>query len=89
VFRAKDGPKAAKAARDFAALLAPVLPAGAEILGPAECPLAVVAGTSRWQLIVRAGELREIHREVGQALVDYVPPSGLRIEPDVDPTSLM
>ena len=49
VFRSKEKGKAAAAARDFAELAQGLLPKGAELLGPAECPLGMVAGTARWQ----------------------------------------
>jgi primosomal protein N' (replication factor Y) (superfamily II helicase) len=89
VFRSKEKGKAAAAARDFAALLRPLLPEAAELLGPAECPLGMVAGTARWQLIARASELKDLHRAIGAALADFKVPSSVRVEPDVDPVSLM
>jgi primosomal protein N' (replication factor Y) len=89
VFRSKDRNLPARAAGDFAAALAPCLPGGAEILGPAECPLSLVAGTARWQLIVRAPGLSGIHRAVGELLATWPQPSGLRLEVDVDPVSLL
>jgi primosomal protein N' (replication factor Y) len=89
VFRAKEAPKAKAAAGEFAALVAAVLPEGAELLGPAECPLAMVAGTARWQLIIRAPALADIHRETGRLLAAWQVPSGCRVEADVDPVSLM
>ncbi|MEI6875987.1 MAG: primosomal protein N', partial [Spirochaetota bacterium] len=89
VFRSKEAGKARDAALSFAEALAPGLPPDAEILGPAECPLALVAGTARWQLIVRAPELAAIHRETGRLLATWQGSAGLRVEPDVDPVSLM
>jgi len=89
VFRSKDKAKASMAAADFAHAASPYLPQDAEILGPAECPLAMVAGTARWQLIFRAPELRDLHRALGLALAEWEAPSGVRLETDVDPASLM
>lgn len=89
VFRSKEKGRAAAAARDFAELLAPSLPKGAEILGPAECPLGMVAGVFRWQIIARARELGSLHRAVANALGDFKVPGTVRLEPDVDPVSLM
>jgi primosomal protein N' (replication factor Y) len=89
VFRSKEKGRASASARDFASLLEPRLPEGAELLGPAECPLGMVAGTARWQLIARAPELGPLHKAVGSALADYRPRSTVRLESDVDPVSLM
>ncbi len=89
VFRAKERERAPAAAASFAATLGPQLPPDGEILGPAECPIALIAGTARWQLIVRAPELGGIHRAIRAALDSWEEPSGLRVEIDVDPVSLM
>jgi primosomal protein N' (replication factor Y) len=89
VFRSKEKGRAAAAARDFAEKAKPLLPEGAELLGPAECPLGMVAGTARWQIIARAPDLGPLHWAMAAALADFKAPSSVRIEPDVDPVSLM
>ncbi len=89
VFRSKEREKAKEAARSFAEAATRVLPPEAEILGPAECPLGMVAGTARWQVLFRAPELRAIHAPLGALLASWEVPSGLRLEADVDPASLM
>jgi primosomal protein N' (replication factor Y) len=89
VFKSKEKGRAAEAARDFAERVQGLLPGDAELLGPAECPLGMVAGTSRWQLIARAPELGPLHRAMAAALADFKIPASVRIEPDVDPVSLM
>ena len=89
VFRSKEKGRAASAARDFAELARGLLPEGAELLGPAECPLGMVAGTMRWQVIARAPELGSLHKAMAAALAAFKPPASVRLEPDVDPVSLM
>jgi primosomal protein N' (replication factor Y) len=89
VFKSKEKGRAAAAARSFAEALRPLLGGEAELLGPAECPLGMVAGTARWHLIARAPELGALHRAVGAALADFRVPAAVRIESDVDPVSLM
>jgi primosomal protein N' (replication factor Y) (superfamily II helicase) len=89
VFRSKEKGRAAAAAREFAALAQTLLPAGAELLGPAECPLGLVAGTARWQIIARSPELGPLRRAIEAALAEFKIPSSVRLEPDVDPVSLM
>ncbi len=90
VLRSKEKARAVEAARAFAELVASgALPPEAEILGPAECPLGLVAGTYRWQLLFRAAELGPMHRALAAALAAWRPPAGVRVEADVDPVSLM
>ncbi len=89
VFRSKERGKARDAAALFAHEARAGLPPDVEILGPAECPLALVAGTARWQLILRAAELKGMHAALGAFLPAWGVPPGVRMETDVDPTSLM
>lgn len=89
VFRAKERERAPAAAAAFAAALGPALDPEAEILGPAECPIGLVAGTARWQLVLRAAELGPLHRALRSLLAAWEPPAGVRLEVDVDPVSLL
>lgn len=89
VFRSKDRGRAQGAAHEFCLALREVLPEGAEILGPAECPLGMVAGTARWQVIARCSDAGNLHRAMTAALAGFKVPSSVRIEPDADPVSLM
>jgi len=89
VFRSKDRDRAVGAARGFAELAATALPGEAELLGPAECPLGMIAGTHRWQLIVRAADFGRVHAAFALLFAGYRPPPSVRVETDVDPVSLM
>ncbi len=89
VFRSKEKERAVEAATTFAREAARTLPPEAEILGPAECPIGMVAGTARWQLIFRAPELKSIHGPVAVLVAALKLPSSVRLETDVDPASLM
>ncbi len=60
-----------------------------ELLGPAECPLAVIAGNYRFQLIARSGSLSGARREVSTALSHTRISSNVYVEIDVDPVSLL
>ncbi len=64
-------------------------PADCEVLGPAECPLSVIAGNHRHQLIFRSRSFRTVHALVGKSLQQYQVPSGVYVEVDVDPVSLL
>ncbi|HTX74204.1 MAG TPA: primosomal protein N' [Rectinemataceae bacterium] len=89
VLRSKDRDRTVQAAHEFAALAAEHLPGEAELLGPAECPLGMVAGTYRWQVIVRSMDFAPAHRAFSKLIELYRPASSVRIEVDVDPVSLM
>jgi len=89
VFRSKYKERAMQAARDFAASAAKIIPRDAEILGPAECPLSLVAGTYRRQILFRATELGPLHRALAGLLASWEAPAATRIEADVDPVNLM
>lgn len=89
VFRSGDRSRAIEAAQDFARRAAAILPREAEILGPAECPIGMVAGTARWQLIFRAPDIRALHAPLGALLAEWKAPPSVRIESDVDPVALM
>jgi len=60
-----------------------------ELLGPAECPLANLAGKSRWQLLVKAPDRKTIHAAT-RALRPAAGSSGkLVVALDVDPVSML
>jgi primosomal protein N' (replication factor Y) len=91
VVRSKDGPRARQAAAGLQAELSRTLPQGAELLGPAECPIGMIAGNHRLQLILRAPTLGGIHRAAGNALASWMKERDQRVyvEADVDPVSLL
>jgi primosomal protein N' (replication factor Y) len=60
-----------------------------ELLGPAECPLAVISGNYRYQVILRSYRFQVTHRKLSKLLEDISTPSGVYIEVDVDPVSLL
>ena len=70
-------------------MLAEQLADSAEILGPAECPLAKISRNFRYQTIVRCKRFSESHARVSAVLGGYRPPSGVYVEVDVDPQALL
>jgi primosomal protein N' (replication factor Y) len=89
VFRSRDREHARAAAADFKSRAAPLLPAGAEALGPAECPVGRVAANWRFQLIFRApsqGPLQAALRRIWEGMQDQ---PGVYVEVDPDPVSLL
>jgi primosomal protein N' (replication factor Y) len=58
------------------------------LLGPSEAPLARLRGRTRWQLMVKAADVRALHAALGAALaVDA--PGEVRVTVDVDPVSVL
>ncbi len=86
VFRSRSAAKAQQASADFARALR--TGGGVEALGPAECPLAVIAGNSRTQVLLRAADFGAVHAAARQGLRAFTPPAGVYLEVDVDPVSL-
>ncbi|MCE5255768.1 MAG: primosomal protein N' [Spirochaetaceae bacterium] len=89
VLRSRDKAQAQVAARQLAARAAQVLPSGVELLGPAECPLGMIASSYRWQILLRAGSLTLVHNSTQALLRDFRPQSGVHTEVDIDPVQLL
>ena len=60
-----------------------------QMLGPAECPLAVISDNYRYQIIINTDKFAAAHGILSAALSAYKVPSGVYVEADVDPLSLM
>ena len=60
-----------------------------EILGPSECPLSVINGSIRHQLIVRTSRFGRTHEELAALLSAFSLPNECHLEIDVDPVSLL
>jgi primosomal protein N' (replication factor Y) (superfamily II helicase) len=67
----------------------PVKQTHAEVLGPAECPLGLIAHNYRYQVIVRGREFGPLRHAVKAALSAQKAHGGVYIEVDVDPQSLL
>jgi len=96
VFRSKDLKKVEKMADQADQILNQVIrdvdcppEQKADILGPAECPLARISGNYRWQIIIRSTSF-PILRLVTASFMDRVKPmGGTFIEVDIDPVNLL
>lgn len=88
VLRSKDRGAARKAAAELAAA-AEHAGVGAEVLGPAECPIGMIAGNARYQLILRSAEPAPARSALASAMAATRLPSGVYAEIDPDPVSLL
>ena len=90
-FRSRSEEKAGKAAARMTAIGRPLLPAGAELLGPAECPIALQAGNYRRQILLRGKDMGALHSAAARLLETYNRDKdpAVYVEADVDPVQLL
>jgi primosomal protein N' (replication factor Y) len=91
VLRSKDLEQIETSIRRLAKLVQERLPPEADLLGPAECPIGIIAGNYRRHLILRSPTMGPIHRAAAGALQAYSEIKGSRVylEVDVDPVQLL
>ncbi|MBN1615819.1 MAG: primosomal protein N' [Spirochaetales bacterium] len=89
VFRSKDKKIAEESASAAAALLQPLLGEQDILLGPSECPLSIISGNFRHQLILKGEKLSTLIAAVRSFRDGYKSPANLYTEIDVDPQSLL
>ena len=89
VIRGKSEDAVAAAAETLATELRRGVATATELLGPVECPLAVIAGNTRFQILIRTAQFGKTHEQVRALLAAWALPSALYLEVDVDPVSLL
>ena len=91
VVRSRQEKKSVKAASRLAALAGNMLASGAEILGPAECPISIQNGNYRRQVLLRGKSINTLHQTARKIFKEYEKEkeSGVYIETDVDPVQLL
>lgn len=79
------------AAHDFARRLALAAPqdSGADILGPAEAPIAVIRGRHRFRFLVRAPRSFDLQRLIINWVKTVKPTGGADLRVDIDPQSFL
>jgi primosomal protein N' (replication factor Y) len=90
-FRSREADRADRAASRLAALIRPLLSRGTDLLGPAECPIGIIAGNHRRQLLLRGASMGPLHGTARTVLGRYEKGKDSRVylEVDVDPVSLL
>lgn len=89
VFRSKTRRKAKDAAYAAHALLTAQMPLGADVLGPAACVVAQVAGSYRMQILLRAPSFPVVQQVARSFLDEFRAPAGVYVESDVDPVNVL
>jgi len=89
--RAKENKRAETAINRLAALVKKHLPAGAEMLGPAECPIGMINHNNRKHLMLRCSSMGIIHNTARQVIPLYEKNKDAKtyLEIDVDPVSML
>ena len=89
--RSKDERRVLNATARLASIALPLLPPGADALGPAECPLGIISNQYRRQLILRGKNMGTLHAAAGAMLSLYEKGKDNKVylETDVDPVSLL
>ena len=89
--RSKDPEQVDRAIHRLAGLLRRELPGDWDILGPADCPVSIIAGNHRKQLILRGRAMGAIHQAAKRAMAVYDEKkiAGVYVELDVDPVQLL
>ena len=89
--RSRDASRADAAMKRMAEIAAPLLPPGADMLGPAECPIGIINGNHRRHVILRGRSMGTLHGAARVILERYEQGRDARVyvEVDVDPVSLL
>jgi primosomal protein N' (replication factor Y) len=89
--RSKDPRRAEESINRLAGIAEPLLPRDANTLGPAPCPITTIAGSHRWQLLLRCPSMGPLHAAVRTIIDQYGEQKDRQVylEVDVDPVSLL
>ncbi len=91
VVRGKEKNRVNEVIESMESQLAPVeqVDSTTELLGPSPCPIEVIAGNYREQLLIRTQGFSKVHSFLYQWHRSFERPKGVHIEIDVDPVSLL
>ena len=89
--RSRDAERADTEAARIGSIALPLLPPGADALGPAECPLGIINGSYRRQLILRGSSMGTLHAAAKKIIEKFERGKDSRVylEVDVDPVALL
>lgn len=86
VFRGKDKSKVKQIAQQSGQAAGVE---GVSILGPAECPISIINGNYRMQMILRGKKFNRLHHSISLLLQAFSQNRSVYIEIDMDPVSLL
>jgi primosomal protein N' (replication factor Y) len=90
-FRSKDRERCERESKKMAAILEKLVPKDGDLLGPAECPIGIIAGNHRRHIIIRGRTMGALHGAARTAVERFEAGRDSRVymELDVDPVSLL
>lgn len=88
VVRSKNTESAQSTCAEITELLKKHVPPNADVFGPAECMLSLIAGNRRYQILLKYKTISPLQRAVKKVLQDYKTPASVYLELDVDPINL-
>ena len=89
VFRGKRLSAVKEAAFSFSRELMKVNGDSFELLGPSECPLSIISGNHRFQILLRSSDFSGTHGRLERVYRNSRFPSHIYCEIDIDPLSLL
>ncbi|HHU36556.1 MAG TPA: primosomal protein N', partial [Treponema sp.] len=89
VFRSKKEQTVETGAAGAAQILEPLIQGSGELMGPAECPLSLISGNFRHQIILKGPKIGPLIHAVKTFQREYKPIPSLYMEIDVDPVNLL
>ncbi len=87
--RGRNSERVEEAAAAAARLARAAADAGVDVLGPVECPLAMIAGNHRRHVLLRGERLAPVHSAARAVQQGWKKGTGVYLEIDVDPVSLL
>jgi len=88
-FRGRDRRKTETAIEDMSRRLQSASESVFEIMGPSECPLSIISGNFRFHMLIRTHSPQVCRRIIWDVYAKMQRPSGMYIEIDSDPISLL
>ncbi len=89
VFRGKKKERTYKMIMNFAETFKKYSNRDIELLGPVECPISVIAGNYRFNIVFRGDDFLKMHNIVSRSVNSFILPKDIYLEVDVDPVSLL
>ncbi len=89
LFRGKKAEDAERSSEEAAAILRTLITEENAVLGPAECPLAMIAGNYRFHILIKTKNIKKTLKLSADFIASYKTPHGVYLETDVDPVSIM
>ncbi|MDT8390190.1 MAG: primosomal protein N' [Lentisphaeria bacterium] len=88
-FRGTDEARLQGVCDQFIQAVSPHLPPGTEIIGPMPSPIARIKGKFRYQILLRTHRVTQLGRVLRHVTIGKSMPSGVDVQVDIDPLSLM